>query len=142
MTYNFKEPTNRSHPIRGITKHLTISYIEGKSLSILFLILFYVQRDQHCIVYLRGMTKHLMLFCIEGKSLSSLYLILFYIQKDSHCIVYLRGMTKHLILSCIEGKSLSIPYLILFYPPTPMNHVKIVKGCPPRDAPLELVQLW
>ena len=28
------------------------------------------------------------------------------------------------------------------YPPAPMNHVKIFKGCPPRDAPSLLVQLW
>ena len=27
-------------------------------------------------------------------------------------------------------------------PPAPMNHVKIFKGCPPRDTPSELVQLW
>jgi len=27
-------------------------------------------------------------------------------------------------------------------PPAPMNHVKIFKGWPPRDAPSELVQLW
>jgi len=27
------------------------------------------------------------------------------------------------------------------YPPAPMNHVNIFKGCPPRDAPSELVQL-
>jgi len=26
--------------------------------------------------------------------------------------------------------------------PAPMNHVKIFKGWPPRDAPSELVQLW
>ena len=28
------------------------------------------------------------------------------------------------------------------YPPAPMNHVKIFKGWPPRDAPSKLVQLW
>ena len=105
-----------------MTKHLMLFCVEGKSLSILFSIVFYIQ---HCIVYLRGMTKHLMLFCIEGKSLSILFSILFYIQRDQHCIVHLRGMTKHLILSCTEGKSLSISYLILFYPPAPMNHAKI-----------------
>ena len=27
-------------------------------------------------------------------------------------------------------------------PPDPMNHVKMFKGCPPRDAPSKLVQLW
>jgi len=27
-------------------------------------------------------------------------------------------------------------------PPAPMNHVKIFKGWPPRDAPSKLVQLW
>jgi len=27
-------------------------------------------------------------------------------------------------------------------PPAPMNHVKIFKGCTPRDAPSKLVQLW
>jgi len=27
-------------------------------------------------------------------------------------------------------------------PPAPMNHVKIFKGCPPRDTPSKLVQLW
>ena len=27
-------------------------------------------------------------------------------------------------------------------PPAPMNHVKIIKGWPPQDAPLKLVQLW
>ena len=27
-------------------------------------------------------------------------------------------------------------------PPAPMNHVKIFKGCPPRDAHSKLVQLW
>jgi len=28
------------------------------------------------------------------------------------------------------------------HPPAPMNHVKIFKGWPPRDAPSKLVQLW
>jgi len=28
------------------------------------------------------------------------------------------------------------------HPPARMNHVKIFKGWPPRDAPSELVQLW
>ena len=28
------------------------------------------------------------------------------------------------------------------YPPAPMNHVKIFKGCPPRDVHSKLVQLW
>jgi len=27
-------------------------------------------------------------------------------------------------------------------PPAPMNHVKKIKGWPPRDAPLKLVQQW
>jgi len=27
-------------------------------------------------------------------------------------------------------------------PPAPMNHLKIFKGWPPRDAPSTLVQLW
>ena len=31
---------------------------------------------------------------------------------------------------------------VCVYPPAPMNHVKIFKGCPPRDAPWKLVQLW
>jgi len=29
-----------------------------------------------------------------------------------------------------------------YRPPAPMNHVKIFKGWPSRDAPWELVQLW
>jgi len=32
--------------------------------------------------------------------------------------------------------------LIFIIPPDPMNHVKIFKGWPPRDAPSKLVQLW
>jgi len=28
------------------------------------------------------------------------------------------------------------------FPPAPMNHVKRFKGCPPRDVPSELIQLW
>ena len=30
----------------------------------------------------------------------------------------------------------------VLYPPAPMNHVKIFKGWPLRDAPSKLVQLW
>jgi len=31
---------------------------------------------------------------------------------------------------------------VYIHPPAPMNLVKILKGCPPRDASSELVQLW
>jgi len=31
---------------------------------------------------------------------------------------------------------------VLCAPPAPMNHVKLYKGCPPRDAPSKLLQLW
>ena len=31
---------------------------------------------------------------------------------------------------------------VLSTPPAPINHVKIFKGWPPRDAPSKLVQLW
>ena len=34
-------------------------------------------------------------------------------------------------------------YIYMYmYPPAPMNHIKIFKGWPPRDAPSKLVQLW
>ena len=32
--------------------------------------------------------------------------------------------------------------MIRINPPDPINHVKIFKGWPPRDAPSKLVQLW
>jgi len=37
---------------------------------------------------------------------------------------------------------INIHIYIYIYPPAPMNHVKIFKGWPPRDAPSKLVQLW
>jgi len=33
-------------------------------------------------------------------------------------------------------------YMWRVYPPAPVNHVKILKGWPPRDASSKLVQLW
>jgi len=33
-------------------------------------------------------------------------------------------------------------FLLWMYPPDPMNHVKILKGSPHREAPSKLVQLW
>jgi len=41
-----------------------------------------------------------------------------------------------------KGPFVPHPICLRFNPPAPMNHVKIFKGWPPRDAPSKLVQLW
>ena len=62
------------------------------------------------------------------------------------CIIIYTYLRPSPILSdtvryiCI-GMYIYIYIYVNMYPPTPMNHLKILKGWPLRDAPSKLVQL-
>ena len=70
-----------------------------------------------------------------------------------HCISFITRIRERvcvleghdvcgMCISCHTHHGMCTTFSLAIIPPAPMNHVKIFKGWPPRNAPSKLVQLW
>ena len=60
---------------------------------------------------------------------------IYYVSLSLSLSIYIRGRTAKKKSRIVSVRT------CLICPPAPMNHVKIFKGWPPRDAPSDLIPL-